>query len=284
MALLGALRFYSGLSRAFGPGVMASMALRRKLGLKSEMSARWNGRRLYVRPFESDPILASSILGYGEYRMRAAVQDGLSRLAALWRSEGSTPVIIDGGANVGFAALYFASAFPETVILAVEPSEVSIGMLKRNCAGMEAIRPIHGAIWSGREGVSLKSEPGECWGDHVEAGGLIPSMRLEDLIAMIPNARPLIIKLDIEGAEREVCAASRDVLRQAACLVIEPHDWLRPGGGCLSPLYDALQGREMDTFLLGENLVLIESGVVRAGSAAPAESLPAEPASKATVS
>jgi hypothetical protein len=75
----------------------------------------------------------------------------------------------------------------------------------------------------------------------------------------VVGSRPLIIKLDIEGAERVVCAEARKVLREAACIIVELHDWMQLGSGCLILLYAALAGKEMDTFLLGENLVLAES-------------------------
>jgi FkbM family methyltransferase len=265
MALLGSLRFYSGLSRALGPGAAAGIAIRRKLGMKGEMTAKWKGRPLILRPCESDPTLVSLILGDGEYSMKDNVVEALRTLSRQWRAEGTTPVIVDGGANVGYASAYFAATFPEAVVVAVEPSAASFDLLKRNSASFPQIRPVYGALWSGDKGVSLVSEKDESWGDHVEAGGTVPSMRLEDLIAGVPNGRALIIKLDIEGAEREVCEASGEALRSSPCVVIEPHDWLKPGGGCLSPLYAALQGREMDTFVIGENIVVVDSALVRTG-------------------
>ncbi|MEY4782090.1 MAG: hypothetical protein RIR41_25, partial [Pseudomonadota bacterium] len=51
--------------------------------------------------------------------------------------------------------------------------------------------------------------------------------------------------------------------RKAACLLIEPHDYLNPGSSCLSPLYDALKGRRVDTLLVGEYIALIASSLMR---------------------
>lgn len=84
--------------------------------------------------------------------------------------------------------------------------------------------------------------------------------------------------LDIEGAEREVCAAAREPLRQAACLMIEPHDLMFPGSGCLSGLYRALAGRCVDTLIRGENLIIHDSALVRADPAAGARRSAAETA------
>jgi hypothetical protein len=75
----------------------------------------------------------------------------------------------------------------------------------------------------------------------------------------IPGGRLLIAKIDIEGAEREACAASVELLRTVPCIMIEPHDYLIPGAGCLGPIYRAVADRALDTLIHGENLILIES-------------------------
>src|SRR5258706_3177797 len=42
--------------------------------------------------------------------------------------------ILDLGANIGLASLYFASLFPASKILAVEPDAANCNLLERNCA------------------------------------------------------------------------------------------------------------------------------------------------------
>jgi hypothetical protein len=81
---------------------------------------------------------------------------------------------------------------------------------------------------------------------------------LHGLFADHPDWIPLIIKLDIEGGEKTVAAASQSIFQVAACIMVEPHDFKFPGGACLAPLYKALADRPMDTLLSGENLVLID--------------------------
>ena len=263
MPILNSLRYHLGLARAFGLPAAISLGIRRKLGMRKPLTLRWQGERIAVRPRESDPVVASSVLGWHEYALGERAETALSRLARKWRASGQTPVIIDGGANVGYAALHFARLYPEAVIIAVEPNPETFEMLRRNCAGQRQIRPLFGALWSHDQGVSLQSDPESSWSDRVHDGGLTPSFRLQDLLASVSKSRALIIKLDIEGAEGEVCRAAPEVLRTTACLLIEPHDYLHPGASVLSPVYDALNGLQVDTLLVGEYIALIASSLMR---------------------
>lgn len=269
MSWIDSARYHHGLARAIGTIATARTAWGRRTGLTPEIVASWNGKRIFIRPNDSDPVVASHILGWEEYSLGPA-ENALRQLATSWREQGQTPVIIDGGANVGYSSLFFAQQFPMAVVIAVEPSLDSLAMLHRNCAGSPNIIPVHAAIWSHKLGVSLKTATQSSWADRVEEGGDTPSLTLEDLLVLVPKAKPLIIKLDIEGAEREVCAASPGTLRVSPCIVIEPHDWLNPGLGCLTPLYDAVRGRRLDTLIHGENLILIESELLRSRPASGA--------------
>ena len=81
-----------------------------------------------------------------------------------------------------------------------------------------------------------------------------PSQRLDELANSVPNVRPLIIKLDIEGAEREVIGSAPEVFTEAKCIVVEPHDFKHLGAACLSPLYKIAATKPFDTILRGENI------------------------------
>jgi len=262
MSILPSVRYHLGLSRAFGLPAAISVGIRRHLGVRDPVSVRWRGQSITLRPRESDPVVASSVLGWDEYGMGERAEAALTRLSAGWSARGLTPVIIDGGANVGYAALHFAERFPLATVIAVEPNPETFRVLENNCAAHSNIRPVFGALWSHTRGVSLNSDRDRSWADNVCEGGDTPSLLMQDLMKTVHAGMPLIIKLDIEGAEGEVCRSAPELIRQAACLLIEPHDYLRPGSSCLSPLYDALNGRRVDTLLVGEYIALIASGLM----------------------
>lgn len=252
-----------GLIRAVGLFSTINILVRRLIRIKGSLKVKSKGRNIEIRATDSDFFVASQIFGWEEYDVGRERREALNKLAKQRRSEGLRPVIIDGGANVGYSSLYFAELYPEAIVIAVEPLDSAFEMLERNCAGNERIVPVHAALWSHDNGVELRpSEDLGSWAATVANGGVTRSCRLETLLGEIPGASLLILKLDVEGAEREICDASPDIVGAAPCVIIEPHDFMLPGGGALSGLYKAISGRNIDTILHGENLMLFDSGLL----------------------
>ena len=50
-------------------------------------------------------------------------------------------VIIDAGANIGLASIWFASKFPEARILAIEPEKSNYELLVRNVEPLHHVTP-----------------------------------------------------------------------------------------------------------------------------------------------
>jgi FkbM family methyltransferase len=265
-----AMHHIAGLNRAIGSARTLDVLVRRLLHRRGPVRAHLRESRqiIEIDPLDSDLFVASQIFGYKEYSVGAAITGRLNAHAAALRKSGGTPVIIDGGANVGYSALYFADTFPEALVVALEPDEQAVAALRRNTGGHPRIRPIHAALWSHADGVRLQADSAGSWGSFVgDQGQLTPSVTLHGLFAENPDWEPLIVKLDIEGAEKTVVAASPDVFRSALCIMIEPHDWRLYGGACLAPLFKLLADRPMDTFVNGENLLLIDSPLIAGGPA-----------------
>lgn len=253
-----------GLANAIGRLPAFNILARRALNASKPVEVRSGDLAFSIRPTDSDLFVASQIFGQRDYDL-GPLNERLRAVAKSWLAEGVTPVIVDGGANVGYSALYFAETFPEAVVIAVEADATTFEQLQRNCRKEDRIIPVHAAMWSHERGVDLQ-QGGELgsWANRVGGdAGLTPSMLLSSVLARVQGGRPLIIKLDIEGAEREVCGAASAELASAPCILIEPHDFMLPGAGCLTTLFQTLSGRSVDTLLMGENLVFIDTAVTR---------------------
>lgn len=258
------LHHVSGLHRAIGSIRAADVLMRRLIKRRGAVRVRLVGRRtsIEIDPLDSDLFVAAQIFGHREYELSSPIARRLNAKAAELRRAGRTPVIIDGGANVGYSALFFADAFPEALVVALEPDPNTFAALQRNTRDQEQILPIQAALWSHENGVRLHSPGNGSWAHRVgETGRLTPSTTLDRLFAMHPEWAPLVVKLDIEGAENAVIDASPDVFRSVPCLMIEPHDFMYPGRACLAPLFKVFADRPMDTLLKGENLILLDPAI-----------------------
>src|SRR5688572_4108026 len=67
--------------------------------------------------------------------------------------------IVDAGANIGLAAVFFANKYPESEIVALEPDESNFRLLKENGRPYRNIHAVHGALWN-QEGELFLIDPG----------------------------------------------------------------------------------------------------------------------------
>lgn len=140
-------------------------------------------------------------------------------------------LIIDGGAHIGCAAVYYARRYRGARIIAVEAERGNYDMLKRNVAGFPDIVPIHGAIWSHGGKLAITDPGAQTWAFQVteSAKGDIPAYTIDDILAMSGHAEIGLLKLDIEGAEARVFAADCSAwLSRTHVINIELHDRLAP--------------------------------------------------------
>ena len=78
---------------------------------------------------------------------------------------GRIPVIVDAGANVGAASIWFSTQFPEAHILAIEPNWENAELCRLNTRGRPNVKMIEAAIGSepgtsqSRRGPSGQREP-----------------------------------------------------------------------------------------------------------------------------
>lgn len=163
--------------------------------------------------------------------------------------------IIDAGANVGAAAVYFAHRYPEARIAAVEPDPENFALLRRNVAPYPGVRPLQAGLWSHRTTLAILNPADRPWDRRVgEAAGGIPALTVEDVMEALGD-RPLdLLKMDIEGAEVEVFRTSAAWIGRVGTIIVETHDALHPG--CADALRAATRDEGFAVRRSGENEVL----------------------------
>jgi len=172
---------------------------------------------------------------------------------------GRTPLIVDCGANIGASVLWFAARYPGAHLVAIEPAADNFALLRRNCAGTTS--DLRAAAVGPNDGMTLLYDPGEgAWGYRTgvdAAGGYeVAMLSLATILAENPASRyePFILKIDIEGGEKELFSGDWTVIDRFPVLVIEPHDWILPGTQVASGFFRFHSNTDRDFAYRGENV------------------------------
>ncbi len=167
--------------------------------------------------------------------------------------------VLDLGANIGYASVDFSARWPLAQIVAVEPVEENLQLLRRNIAAWPNITAVHGAVWS-RSARLLVANPhdapnayrmGEPSGPVT---GEVPAYTVAQLMMQHDCGWLDLVKMDVEGAEVEIFHGNVDWLDRVGVLIVELHDRIRPG--CAQAFYAALHGRRFTQEISGSNLVI----------------------------
>ncbi len=219
-------------------------------------------REFFFRPGTSDERVIQQIFNTQTYSLsRLARNQELLDFRETLRQAGRRPLIVDAGANIGASAVFFALSFPEALIVAVEPEPDNFAVLSRNVEGLN-VRCIQAAI-AANSGSTRLLDPGlGAWGYRTDPSGQGPelptfamSRLLEEYAA--PPYDPFLVKIDIEGGEKELFAADTDWVRQAPLIILELHDWLLPRQGTALPFLRCIAALDRDFVFIGENVFSI---------------------------
>jgi FkbM family methyltransferase len=214
---------------------------------------------IHLRAGESDVRVVRQIFGDKEYDIGRIPVIG-ARLNARYRAildSGRKPVIVDAGANIGVASLWFRMIYPEAAIVAVEPVPDSVAMLNRNLGGLRDITVLAAAIGS-RPGFVQVRNHRFSWAARTErAESGVPVVTMANAFAAAPECVPFIVKIDIEGFESDLFLDNVDWLSEVYMIIIEPHDWIMPGKKTSQSLQVAMGRCDFEIFISGENLVYV---------------------------
>ncbi len=149
-------------------------------------------------------------------------------------SENPTPLIIDAGAHIGIATLYFKKMFPGARIIAIEPNPTSFKLLEQNVweNDLSDVQCINAAlVVDDRTEVTLYQDEKMAWlmttsvhegawsGEQKTTPIVVPTCRLADFIQ-----EPIeMIKMDIEGSELAVMHSAKDSLPKVQKVRMEFH-------------------------------------------------------------
>lgn len=169
-------------------------------------------------------------------------------------------LIVDGGANVGYSALFFADKFPHAEIFAIEPETSNFKVLEHNVSVCRNVRSIQKGLWS-KSGflriinkgsgnysfMTMEVDEGEPYDVEV--------ITVDEILKRSKHAEIDVLKLDIEGAEKELFSSNYDCwLGKVNMIIIELHDNMKEG--CSNAFFSAVEKYGFKVETRGENIIL----------------------------
>lgn len=147
----------------------------------------------------------------------------------------SPSIIVDAGANIGLATVFFKNRFPEAVVYAIEPDSKNFSVLTQNAKKYADTYPVHSALWRNNSYLRIKDKNENAWAFQVEEckpedPDSFSAISIETLMKNNGIGRIDLLKLDIEGAEKDLFAANYEYwLPKTKVIIIELHDWMKEG-------------------------------------------------------
>jgi FkbM family methyltransferase len=216
--------------------------------------------RIVLRRRNSDFETLRQIFEHEEYSIgNGAVEADIRSRYEDILSNGKRPVIIDAGANIGLAALWFRAQFPDATVISIEPDADNFAVLKENVSAGDTSLLVNAAVGSLTGTVSLIGRDGMGWAVQTQRtqGNGINIITIDDAIALVPNGVPLIVKIDIEGFESDLFGDNLSWLDATFAVFIEPHDWMDPSKNTSQSFQRAFGDRNFNVYLRGENLLYV---------------------------
>lgn len=169
-------------------------------------------------------------------------------------------LIIDCGAYTGISTLWFMKKYPEAKIIAVEPEESNFAILKKNTKQWKNIVLIKAGIWYKKSFLKIVDGGIGEWGFRTEeAKSLkdsdVKTITIDEILKQSKHDKIDILKIDIEGAEKELFENGCLWLDKVNILIIELHDRFKKG--CSKSLYSKINKGDWNIYGNEANLVFV---------------------------
>lgn len=166
-------------------------------------------------------------------------------------------LIIDGGGHIGSAAISLARLFPNARVVTIEPSSGNFKVLERNISNHPNVVGVHAALAAKSGGsVELTDHGKGNWGfsivkdwknvEKCDVVEVVDTLSIEDIRASHSNRKIGLLKLDIEGAEKDIFDNAAHQLEDIPIVFVELHERFVPG--CEAAFNTFAQARDTRSF------------------------------------
>lgn len=182
--------------------------------------------------------------------------------------ENKTPLIIDCGSNIGASSNYFNIKYPGSKIIAIEPDFENIKIFKINVKEKN-ISLYENALSSEIFNYTVERDNNNDWRSTKIKKSINDNKENKQTITISKilreyknlNYKPFIIKIDIEGHEKQLFEKNFDWIWEFKIIVIELHDWLFPKHNISNNFLEAISGIKKKIIKDGENTIVINEEI-----------------------
>lgn len=207
------------------PGVAYTMYASKQLVIGT------SSRAFFFRPNTNDVKTVNGIFSDAAWDLQSL--PGLAEWSAFAErklQEGSRPLIIDAGANIGASTVYLSSLFPNGTLVAIEPDHKNFQLLSKNVNGLE-VETIHGAIASSPGWAAVVDPEIGDWGYTTKPVGdrklpnSVPQVTIGQLYETHSSGSfPFLVRVDMGGGEEELFSANAEWIDRTPIIMLKNHN------------------------------------------------------------
>ena len=178
------------------------------------------------------------------------------------------PLIIDCGANIGSSAQFFLQHFSNSKIVCVEPEKNNYEQIKKNLKFQNPELILSAISSEVKKYEIIYSDDNRGFQVDYETTNDLNknnSVKINDILKRYDNNEYnyFLIKIDIEGSERDLFSKNTEWINQFEIIIIELHDWMLPFQNNSANFVKSLSRSfandiRRDIIISGENLICIK--------------------------
>lgn len=219
-----------------------------RLSKKQIETVNYRDLKLQLRPSTTDVYAFDLIFLWEEYKLSTLISE--------------PKLVIDCGANIGLSAVYFCSKYPQASIYCIEPAKENVPILTSNVSNYPNVKILPNAVMSSYQDVHL-SEAGLGQFDSFKVvkkknsgAYTVKSVTVNDVLAMDKSNKIDILKIDIEGSEKDLFSNNfSNWLPKTKIVIIELHDRIEPGSS--KAFFKAIVNYDFDIEIRNESIIAV---------------------------
>ena len=163
--------------------------------------------------------------------------------------------------------MYFSKLFSNSKIILIEPDLLSFNFSKKNIKSTNFER-INFAISNEKKQIGFYSDLNDNRASKINENSnvKINCLTINDVVKKYSdqNFFPFLIKIDIEGHEKELFKSNFEWINDFKIIIIEIHDWMMPNQNNSYTFFKSISDimnkhKKRDFLISGENLISIRN-------------------------